>query len=159
MKTSRPGRILRAARIPTLWVAACATIATSLPGNGQSDRSTAPARTAYRIDSKTSRLTVETETAGLSSLFGHDHRFDGGDFTGAVALRQSDFKIKPYTFAKGTVKVRDTSRSRSTCSRGGERQPGQEPGRTARPSAVTSTGFGRKMAPSWRAASTASSSA
>jgi polyisoprenoid-binding protein YceI len=26
---------------------------------------------------------------------------------GALELRQSDFKIKPYTFARGTVKVRD----------------------------------------------------
>ena len=166
-----------------------------------------------RNRSKTSRLTVETETAGLSSMFGHDHRFDARDFrgtlalvpgvpesavleldvrgdalslledvsddtrreiaealrnavletgkypdvsfrsrrvtakknddgstdvrlagelalhgvrrkvvvpahvvatpggvraTGALTLRQSDFKIKPYTFAKGTVQVRDT---------------------------------------------------
>ena len=169
-------------------------------------------RTEYRVDAKTSRLTVETETAGLSSMFGHDHKFYARDFggkislaggapesatleltiradaltliedvsddthreidaavreavletakypqisfrsrsvaakknedgsfdiklagdldlhgvrrkitvparvtltpdglraTGAMELRQSDFKIKPYTFAKGTVKVRD----------------------------------------------------
>ena len=32
---------------------------------------------------------------------------DGLRATGAMELRQSDFKIKPFTFAKGTVKVRD----------------------------------------------------
>ena len=173
---------------------------------------TTAARTELRFDAKTSRLTVETETVGLASLFGHDHKFDVRDFrgkislvpedpgsaaleltvradtltlledasddthreiaaalrdalletdrypqiafrgrsvtvrknedgsfdvklagdldlhgvrrtiiiparvtmtpeglraTGAIELRQSDFKIKPYTFAKGTVKVRD----------------------------------------------------
>jgi len=172
----------------------------------------AAASTDYKIDAKTSRLTVETETVGLASMFGHDHKFDARDFsgkitlagaapesaalelnvrgdklalvedvsddtrreiaaalreavletarypeiafrsrsvvaqkkddgsfdvkltgdldlhgvrrkvtvparvtltadgvraTGALELRQSDFKIKPYTFAKGTVKVRD----------------------------------------------------
>jgi polyisoprenoid-binding protein YceI len=170
------------------------------------------ARAELHFDAKTSRLTVETETVGLSSMFGHDHKFDARDFggtisfvpeapasaalelvvradaltlledvsddthreiaaalrdavletgkypriafrsrsvttrenadgsfdvrlagdldlhgvrrkitiparvtmtpdgiraTGAVELRQSDFKIRPYTFAKGTVKVRD----------------------------------------------------
>jgi polyisoprenoid-binding protein YceI len=175
-------------------------------------RPVAAARTELRIDATTSRLTVETETVGLSSVFGHDHKFYARDFggtlslvpgapdsaalelvvradrltliedvsddthreidaalrelvletgkypqiafrsrsvtarknddgsfdvrlagdldlhgvrrkitiparvretpdgiraTGAIELRQSDFKIKPYTFAKGTVKVRD----------------------------------------------------
>jgi len=46
----------------------------------------APLRAVYTIDSKTSRLTVETETAGLSSMFGHDHRFDAGDFRGTLTL-------------------------------------------------------------------------
>jgi polyisoprenoid-binding protein YceI len=46
----------------------------------------ASARLEYRFDSKTSRLTVETETAGLSSMFGHDHKFDARDFAGRLAL-------------------------------------------------------------------------
>jgi polyisoprenoid-binding protein YceI len=45
-----------------------------------------PGRVAYAIDSKTSRLTVETETVGLSSMFGHDHKFDARDFTGRLTL-------------------------------------------------------------------------
>ena len=32
---------------------------------------------------------------------------DGIRATGGIELRQSDFKIKPFTFARGTVKVRD----------------------------------------------------
>src|SRR6478752_3244384 len=46
-----------------------------------------PGGTAYKIDSKTSRLTVETETTGLSSMFGHDHRFDVRDFSGVLTMR------------------------------------------------------------------------
>jgi len=41
----------------------------------------------YTIDSKTSRLTIETETTGLSSMFGHDHRFDVRDFSGVLTMR------------------------------------------------------------------------
>lgn len=44
------------------------------------------ARTELRIDAKTSRLTVETETVGLSSMFGHDHKFDARDFRGTITL-------------------------------------------------------------------------
>jgi polyisoprenoid-binding protein YceI len=48
-------------------------------------RTVAPADAVeYRVDAKTSRLTVETETVGLASLFGHDHRFDARDFTGRI---------------------------------------------------------------------------
>jgi polyisoprenoid-binding protein YceI len=193
-------------------LAGAASLAPS-PGAAQQAARPGPgAPTELRVDAKTSRLTVETETVGLSSLFGHDHKFyardlsgrlsmvpgrpesavleltvradaltlvedvsddthreidtalrelvletgkypqiafrsrsvtarknedgsfdvklagdlvlhgvrrritlpasvtetpDGIRATGAVELRQSDFKIKPFTFAKGTVKVRD----------------------------------------------------
>lgn len=40
----------------------------------------------YRVDAKTSRLTVETETVGLASMFGHDHRFVAREFAGSIAL-------------------------------------------------------------------------
>ncbi len=85
MKTSSLGRITRTARVPMLWLAASASFAASAPG---SPRTTPPAtaRAAYRIDSTTSRLTVQTETAGLSSIFGHDHRFDARDFSGKLTL-------------------------------------------------------------------------
>jgi polyisoprenoid-binding protein YceI len=43
-------------------------------------------RTEFRIDGKTSRLTVETETVGLSSMFGHDHKFVARDFTGVITF-------------------------------------------------------------------------
>lgn len=46
----------------------------------------AAARTELRFDSKTSRLTVVTETVGLSSLFGHDHKLDVRDFGGTITL-------------------------------------------------------------------------
>jgi polyisoprenoid-binding protein YceI len=193
-------------------LAGAASLAQS-PGAAKQPATPAPgALTELRVDAKTSRLTVETETVGLSSMFGHDHKFyardlsgkislvpgrpesatleltvradaltlvedvgddthreidaalrevvletgkypritfrsrsvtakknDDGSFdvkltgdldlhgvrrkitiparvtetpdgiraTGAIELRQSDFKIKPFTFAKGTVKVRD----------------------------------------------------
>ena len=44
------------------------------------------ARLELRHDAKTSRLTVETETVGLSSVFGHDHRFYARDFAGTISL-------------------------------------------------------------------------
>ena len=44
------------------------------------------ARAELRIDAKTSRLTVETETVGLSSMFGHDHKFDARDFAGTITF-------------------------------------------------------------------------
>jgi hypothetical protein len=47
--------------IPLLAAALLGSAATVTPG---------PEREAYRIDGKTSRLTVETETTGLSSMFG-----------------------------------------------------------------------------------------
>ena len=40
----------------------------------------------YEVDAKTSRLTVETETVGLASMFGHDHRFLAREFAGRIAL-------------------------------------------------------------------------
>jgi polyisoprenoid-binding protein YceI len=46
----------------------------------------AAARAESKVDEKTSRLTVETETVGLSSMFGHDHKFDARDFAGTMTL-------------------------------------------------------------------------
>jgi len=62
-------------RFPLLWVVAGASLAAT------------PGGIAYKIDNKTSRLTVETETTGLSSMFGHDHRFDVRDFSGVLTMR------------------------------------------------------------------------
>lgn len=201
--------------LPLTIAALLAGAAYVAPSRGDANRAARSAPAALlelRVDAKTSRLTVETETVGLSSMFGHDHKFyardlagrisfepgrpesaaieltvpadaltliedvsddtqrevdatlrdvvleagrypqivfrsrgvtasknDDGSFdvklagdldlhgvrrkitiparvtekpdgiraTGAIELRQSDFKIKPYTFARGTVKVRD----------------------------------------------------
>jgi polyisoprenoid-binding protein YceI len=46
----------------------------------------APVRVEYKIDGKTSRLSVETETVGLSSMFGHDHKFVAREFAGTITL-------------------------------------------------------------------------
>jgi polyisoprenoid-binding protein YceI len=54
-------------------------------GNAQAP-TPATATVEYRVDAKTSRLTVETETVGLASLFGHDHKFDARDFAGTLTL-------------------------------------------------------------------------
>jgi len=58
-----------------------------LPGAAIAD--TPPALAApveYKVDAKTSRLTVETETVGLASMFGHDHKFLARDFAGTIQL-------------------------------------------------------------------------
>jgi polyisoprenoid-binding protein YceI len=46
----------------------------------------APARERYVVDAGRSRLTVETRTSGLSSMFGHDHRFDARTLAGEASL-------------------------------------------------------------------------
>jgi len=59
-----------------------------LPGApGATDpRPVATTRAEYKLDGKGSRLTVETETVGLSSMFGHDHKFVARDLAGKITL-------------------------------------------------------------------------
>ena len=45
-----------------------------------------PSKSAYQIDAKKSRLIVETETTGLSSMFAHDHKIGVRDFTGEATF-------------------------------------------------------------------------
>ena len=47
----------------------------------------APARVSYRIDVPRSRFVVNTETTGMSSMFGHDHKLEVGDYSGEVDAR------------------------------------------------------------------------
>jgi len=44
------------------------------------------ARTSYRIDVPRSRFVVNTETTGMSSMCGHDHKLEVGDYAGEVNL-------------------------------------------------------------------------
>ena len=46
----------------------------------------APARVSYQIDVPRSRFVVNTETTGMSSLFGHDHKLEVGDYAGEVRV-------------------------------------------------------------------------
>jgi polyisoprenoid-binding protein YceI len=48
------------------------------------------ARKTFSVDGSASRMSVQTETSGLSSLFGHDHRFDTHELTGSVRLDVAD---------------------------------------------------------------------
>jgi polyisoprenoid-binding protein YceI len=69
----------------TVWLGTAVYLA--LPGVPIADTVTPVApRAEYKIDGKTSRLTVETETVGLASMFGHDHRFVVRDFDGTITL-------------------------------------------------------------------------
>lgn len=52
----------------------------------------APARRPYRIDAARSRFIVETETGGLSSLFGHDHKIAIRDFAGTATFDRDSAK-------------------------------------------------------------------
>jgi polyisoprenoid-binding protein YceI len=45
-----------------------------------------PSAQPHIIDQASSRVSVETQTSGLSSLFGHDHRFDAEAFAGRIEL-------------------------------------------------------------------------
>ena len=63
-----------------LLVAFTLLVANQEPAAGE------PARTSYRIDVPRSRLVVNTETTGMSSMFGHDHKLEVGDYAGEVSL-------------------------------------------------------------------------
>ena len=63
-----------------------------LRAHGEDDPSkpsTPSSRAPYRIDAKKSRLIVETETGGLSTLFGHDHKIEVRDFSGTASFERS----------------------------------------------------------------------
>jgi polyisoprenoid-binding protein YceI len=47
---------------------------------------------SYQVDAKKSRFIVETETTGLSSMFGHDHKIGVRDFTGQAIFTRENAK-------------------------------------------------------------------
>src|SRR5437762_2882032 len=51
-----------------------------------------PAKGSYQVDAKKSRLIVETETTGLSSMFAHDHKIGVRDFTGQATFTRESTK-------------------------------------------------------------------
>jgi len=67
-------------------LAGAASLAPSPGAAQQAARPDPGTPTELRVDAKTSRLTVETETVGLSSMFGHDHKFYARDLTGKLSL-------------------------------------------------------------------------
>ena len=61
-------------------------VAFSLAAADQQPAASEPARVSYRIDAPRSRFVVNTETTGMSSMFGHDHKLEVGDYAGEVNL-------------------------------------------------------------------------
>ena len=61
-------------------------VALSLVAADQKPSPGAPPRVSYRIDVPHSRFAVSTETTGMSSMFGHDHKLEVGDYGGEVKL-------------------------------------------------------------------------
>jgi polyisoprenoid-binding protein YceI len=57
----------------------------AFPSRAQPE-SSKPAPTLFQIETKKSRLIVETETSGLSSMFAHDHRIEAREFSGSVTF-------------------------------------------------------------------------
>jgi polyisoprenoid-binding protein YceI len=69
-----------------------AALAAAATGRAEAPAAKAPAgRSQYRIDAKKSRFIVETETAGLSSMFAHDHKIEVGDFGGVASFSTAGF--------------------------------------------------------------------
>jgi polyisoprenoid-binding protein YceI len=82
MRTSPATSLIRLA-----FAAIACGAASPAPSRAADAAPPAPAaRRELLVDSKTSRLTIETETVGLSSMFGHDHKFDARDFTGKISF-------------------------------------------------------------------------
>ena len=65
---------------PALLVALSLVPADQKPSPG------APPPVSYRIDVPRSRFVVNTETTGMASMFGHDHKLEVGDYAGEVKL-------------------------------------------------------------------------
>jgi polyisoprenoid-binding protein YceI len=61
-------------------------VAFSLLAADQQPSAGSPARVSYRIDVPRSRFVVNTETTGMSSMFGHDHKLEVGNYAGEVKL-------------------------------------------------------------------------
>jgi len=61
-------------------------LAFTLLAADQRPSGSAPARVSYHIDVPRSRFVVNTETTGMSSMFGHDHKLEVGDYRGEVNL-------------------------------------------------------------------------
>jgi polyisoprenoid-binding protein YceI len=72
----------------------------AITGTSVTDRvaRSAPARSQFRVDAKKSRFIVETETSGLSSMFGHDHKIEIGGFTGTASF-------VPGSLSTGTLEM------------------------------------------------------
>jgi polyisoprenoid-binding protein YceI len=66
-----------------------------------------PARIAYRIDVPRSRFVVNTETEGMSSMFGHDHQIEVRSYTGEIDLVPG----KPATASLALVVQADSLRA------------------------------------------------
>lgn len=79
-------------------------VAFSLLASDQPPGTSEPTRVSYRIDVPHSRFVVNTETTGMSSMFGHDHKLEVGDYAGEVNLVPG----KPVT-ASLTLSVRADS--------------------------------------------------
>jgi polyisoprenoid-binding protein YceI len=67
----------------------------------------APARVSYHIDVPRSRFVVNTETTGMSSMFGHDHKLEVGDYAGEVNLAPGE----PVTASLGLSVRADSLRA------------------------------------------------
>ncbi|HEY4183522.1 MAG TPA: YceI family protein [Polyangia bacterium] len=52
----------------------------------------------FRVDARKSRFIVETETSGLSTMFGHDHKIEIGDFGGMA-------RFAPGALATGALEM------------------------------------------------------
>ncbi len=75
---------------PAKWILCLASsLAWVGPARDAVPKESAPPDTSrlhYRIDAAKSRFSIETETSGLSAMFGHDHKIAVRDFGGVVSF-------------------------------------------------------------------------
>lgn len=81
MKTNR-ARLALAILVAAPLAAAHAPAAPAKP-------SSSSGRAEYQVDAKKSRFIVETQTSGLSSMFGHDHKIEIREFSGVATFPRS----------------------------------------------------------------------
>jgi polyisoprenoid-binding protein YceI len=74
----------RQRHVSILFLAALFT--SSAVSHAEAPAANSGARAQYRIDAKKSRLIVETETSGLSTMFAHDHKIEVAEFSGAASF-------------------------------------------------------------------------
>ena len=84
--SGHPSSRSRRLAAPAFWLATLSALGSARDAVPKESAAPETSRLHYRIDAGRSRFTIETETSGLSSMFGHDHKIGVRDFGGVLSF-------------------------------------------------------------------------